>query len=69
METEDEILRSEECDGILGMGLENHLWGSQTTAEYPYVPTLLVYRPTPVFQNMIEHELVSLSVFSFYFTR
>ena len=69
MEEEDSDLRSDDFDGVLGMGFSSLLVGRQNTSDYPYVPMLIVYRPTPVFKNIVEQELVSLNVFSFYYER
>ena len=69
MEEEDINLRSDDTDGILGLGFSGFLVGRQYISDYPYVPMDTVYRPTPVFINIVEQELVSLNVFSFYYAR
>jgi hypothetical protein len=69
MEEEDIELRSDGSDGILGMGFSGYLEGRQDISDYPYVPMLITYRPTPVFKNAVNQELVSLNVFSFYYAR
>ena len=69
MEEEDLNLRSYNFDGILGLGFSGYLVGRQNTSDYPYVPMLIVYRPTPIFKNILKQELVSLNVFSFYYAR
>jgi hypothetical protein len=69
MEEEDSRIRSNDADGILGLGFSSFLLGQQNTSDYPYVPMLIVYRPTPVFNNIVKQELVSLGVFSFYYAR
>jgi len=69
MEEEDINLRSDDVDGILGLGLSGYLVGRQNISDYPYVPMDSFYRPTPIFKNIVEQELVSLNVFSFYYGR
>jgi hypothetical protein len=69
MEEEDINLRSANFDGILGLGFSGQLLGRQDTTDYPYVPMHILYRPTPIFKNIVEQELVSLNVFSFYYAR
>jgi hypothetical protein len=69
MEEEDIDLRSDEVDGTLGLGISGYLEGRQNTSDYPYVPMLVVYRPTPIFNNIVQQEIVSLKVFSFYYAR
>jgi hypothetical protein len=69
MEREDIELRSDDFDGILGLGFSGYLEGRQNTSDYPYVPMLVVYRPTPIFENIVDQELVSLNVFSLYYAR
>jgi hypothetical protein len=69
MEEEDINLRSDDADGILGLGFLDYLVGRQNISDYPYVPMLIVYHPTPIFENIVEQELVSLNVFSFYYSR
>jgi hypothetical protein len=69
MEEMDIELRSNDFDGILGLGLASQLLGRHNTSDYPYVPMDSVYRPTPVFKNIVEQELVSLNVFSIYYAR
>jgi hypothetical protein len=69
MEEKDIYLRSYHFDGILGLGLSGYLVGRQNTSDYPCVPMVSYYRPTPVFKNIVDQELVSLNVFSFYYPR
>jgi hypothetical protein len=69
MEREDIELRSYDFDGILGLGFSGRLVGRQNTSGYPYIPMIIVYRPTTVFKNIVQQELVSLNVFSFYYAR
>jgi hypothetical protein len=69
MEEEDAILGGSEVDGFLGLGFSSYLLGRQNISDYPYVPMLTLYRPTPVFINIVKQELVSLNVFSFYYSR
>jgi len=69
MEYEDPTLGANDADGILGLGFSSYLFGRQNIPEYPYVPMLTVYRPTPVFNNIVKQGLVSLNVFSFYYAR
>jgi hypothetical protein len=69
MEEEDINLRSGNFDGILGLGFSGQLVGRPNASEYPSVPMLIIYRPTPLFKNIVQQELVSLNVFSFYYAR
>jgi hypothetical protein len=69
MEEEDINLQSDDFDGVLGLGFSGYLVGRQNTSDYPYVPMLIVYRPTPIFKNIVDQELVSQNVFSFYHPR
>ena len=69
MEEEDFNLRSANFDGILGLGFSGYLVGRQNISDFPYVPMRIVYRPTPIFKNIVDQELVSLNVFSFYYAR
>ena len=69
MEEEDMNLRSDDADGVLGLGFSGYLEGRQNISDYPYVPMYSFYRPTPIFKNIVEQELVSLNVFSFYYAR
>jgi hypothetical protein len=56
-------------DGILGLGFSSYMEGRQNTTDYPYVPILIVYHPTPVIKNIVDQELVSLNAFSIYYPR
>ena len=69
MEYEDPKLRTNLVDGILGLGFSSYLLGRQNITDSPYVPKLTVYRPTPLFNNIVKQGLVSLNVFSFYYAR
>jgi len=69
MEEEDINLRSDDADGILGLGFSGNLVGRRNVSDYPSVPMLIIYRPTPLFKNIVEQELVSLNVFSFRYPR
>jgi len=69
MEEEDVALRSHNFDGVLGLGFSGYLVGQQISSDYHYVPMLTLYRPTPIFKNIVEQELVSRNVFSFYYPR
>ena len=69
LEEEDSEIRSYVFDGVLGLGFSSFLVGRQNTSDYPYVPMLIIYRPTPVFKNIVMQELVPLNVFSFYYAR
>jgi len=69
MEEEDINLRSDDSDGILGLEVSDYLEGRQNVSAYPYVPMDSFYRPKPIFKNIVEQELVSLNVFSFYYAR
>jgi hypothetical protein len=69
MVEEDIELQSDGSDGVLGLGLSGHLDGRQNTSDYPYVPMQIFYRPTPLFKNIVEQELVPQNVFSFYYAR
>jgi hypothetical protein len=69
MEEEDKEIRSDDFDGILGLGFSSLLVGRQNISDYPYVPMIALYRPTPLFRNIVEQELVSQNVFSFYYAR
>jgi hypothetical protein len=69
MEGEDIELQTDDSDGVLGLGLSGHLDGRRNTSDYPYVPMETIYRPTPIFKNILKQELVSLNVFSFYYAR
>jgi len=69
MEEEDINLRSDVADGVLGLGISGYLVGRQNISDYPYVPMDTVYLPTTIFKNIVEQELVSLNVFSFYYAR
>jgi len=69
MEEEDVELQSDITDGVLGLGFSGYLVGHEINSDYPYVPMLTLYRPTPIFKNIVEQELVSRNVFSFYYAR
>ena len=69
MEEEDINLRSSVFEGIVGLGFSGYLVGRQNTSDYPCVPMRTFYRPTPIFKNIVNQELVSLNVFSFYYAR
>ena len=69
MEEEDFNLRTYNFDGILGLGISAKLVGRQNISDYPNVPMRVIYRPTPIFKNILEQELVSRKVFSFYYAR
>jgi hypothetical protein len=69
MEEEDIDLQTYNFDGILGLGFSGYLVGRQNTSDHPYVPMRIIYRPTPIFKNIVDQELVSLNVFSFYYAR
>jgi len=69
MEEEDSSLWSNNADGILGLGFPSNLVGRKYISDRPYVPMLTFYRPTPLFKNIVNQELVSRNVFSFYFPR
>jgi hypothetical protein len=69
MEEEDINLRSYVFDGTVGLGFSGYLVGRQNISNYPCVPMRTFYRPKPIFKNIVEQELVSLNVFSFYYAR
>ena len=69
MEEEDVALRSHNFDGVLGLGFSGYLVGHEINSDYPYVPMRIIYGPTPIFKNIVEQELVSRNVFSFYYPR
>ena len=69
MEEEDIEIRSDEFDGILGLGLSSFLVGRQNISDYPYVPMSTFYHPTPLFKNIAKQELLAQNVFSFYYAR
>jgi len=69
MEEEDFTLRTDSSDGILGLGVSGYLVGRQNISDYPNVPMLVTYRPTPIFKNIVDQGLVSRKVFSFYYAR
>ena len=69
MEEEDIELQSDDFDGVLGLGFTGYLAGRQNISDHPYVPMLTFYRPTPIFKNIVDQELVSMNVFSFYYAR
>jgi hypothetical protein len=69
LEEENDELRSDEFDGMLGLGFSGHLVGRQNNSDYPYVPVVVFYSPKPIFKNIVDQELVSLNVFSFYYPR
>jgi hypothetical protein len=69
MEKEDIEKPSYDYDGILGLGFSSFLVGRESTSDYPYVPMLIIYSPTPVSKNIVDQELVSLNVFSIYYPR
>jgi hypothetical protein len=69
MVEEDINLRSANYDGVLGLGFPGYLKGRQNISDYPYVPMRIIYSPTTIFENIVEQELVSLNVFSFYYAR
>ena len=69
MEGEDIELQSDDSDGVLGLGLSGHLDGRRNTSDYPYVPMETIYRPTPLFKNVVKQELIPQNVFSFYYAR
>ena len=66
---EDFTLRTDNSDGILGLGVSGYLVGRQNNSHYPYFPMRVIYRPTPIFKNIVEQGLVSRKVFSFYYAR
>jgi len=69
MEEEDVELQSNNSDGILGLGLSGYLLGRQNTSDYPFVSMLAVYKPTPLFKNIVEQGLLSRNIFSIYYGR
>jgi hypothetical protein len=69
MEEEDINLQSDDFDGVLGLEFSGYLVGQQNNSDYPYVPMRTFYRPTPLFKNIVEQELVSRNVFSVYYAR
>ena len=69
MVEEDIELQSDDFDGVLGLGFSGYLEGLQNISDYPHVPMLTFYRPTPIFKNIVDQELVSMNVFSFYYAR
>jgi len=69
LEDEDARIWNNDVDGILGLGFSSYLFGRQRISDYPYLPMVILYKPTPVFNNIINQELVSLNIFSFYYSR
>ena len=69
MEEEDINLQSYAFDGTIGLGFSGSLVERKNSSDYPYVPMLIIYRPTPIFKNIVKQELVSMNVFSFYYAR